>query len=180
MSGPIQLIPPGLLDFFSLKSLGVNPGSLIESYQPTIDMLDWAMEAKALDSRFEFGGIASLSLAAASSSGAFNFNVNNPVVPQNEIWRVLQMTVQVSLVAAEFSSLAPCFLTPGGGTTAPYLVGQVADRYAGTAAGVLNVCFADDPFWLPPGSQLGVFVREQVCAVNLNYQAFWRFVRCRR
>lgn len=178
MAGPVQLIPPGLLGFLQLKSLGRNPSQLVESYSPTIEMLDWIMESQPLEAASDLGARPLYVAAAAGPT------IGQPVpamsVPQDEIWRVLQFTIEVSLVAGESSSFAPCFFTSVAGVTIPYLVGPPTDLYAGTAIGVRNVAYAPAPFWAPPGCQLGVYIRQSIQAGVLNYVHSARYVRCPR
>lgn len=151
-SGPIQVSPSGLLGFLNLKNSGRNPDVLNESVQPTMDLREWYFETSAqVDSTLRQ---LSLNVGAAATLGFYNYN-NIITVPQNQWWYVTRYSIQAVVQAATDAALfSPAFLVyPGTASTVHILAPDV-----GTGTGpTRRPAYAED-FWLPPGSQLGVYV----------------------
>lgn len=104
MSGPVQLIPPGLLSFFGVKTLGRNPGELVDNYQPSVEMLEWMMSSQAREAN-----VATLTVAA---NGFQQYSGQPIVVPAAEWWWLSDYTIQGSCGAADTMTFAPCAAFP--------------------------------------------------------------------
>src|SRR5262245_55078087 len=49
MSGPIQVVPPGLLSLLQLTNEGKTAAEFLETLQPIIEMRDWYMQFNAAE-----------------------------------------------------------------------------------------------------------------------------------
>jgi len=169
VAGPIQVIPPGLLGFLQLKSLGQNPDALLTDYRPTIEMRDWLFEANAEN---VFGG---LSVATGGDTSAF-FSPLAMVVPANEYWWVLNYTVTSALlVAGDTVHMLDCiFANPILGTQNVFQLSQQTPR---DITGINRFARVHTGgFFVPPGSELG-FGYTVTAAVTVAFTGFLRFLR---
>lgn len=174
-SRPIQVYPPGLLGFLQLKNIGRNPEELPNVLQPTLDLFDWIMKARAEDivpSRVASApGIA----LANGQIGLQRFSPNVPVTRSNEWWWVENYTVGTgTLGATDTSGFALGFLTPTVGASNLYVVGTPSPIVTGTANGRALTAFAGG-FFLPPSSELVLRVMANDTATTISYSAFVRF-----
>lgn len=151
--GPIQIIPPGLMGLLQLKQEGRLPGTLSETVVPVIEMRDWYLTARRVDTVGLFG--AALQTAAALVTG------NNGVrqltigatgapaqVPTGQIWFVEQFVIQANTAAAaDVISFLPMLLSEQN------LSHAVGAPYIDTVTARNRSCFAkaDRGFWAYPG-----------------------------
>lgn len=153
VSGPIQILPAGLLGFLQLKSpAGRNPEVMNGDVQPTVDMLPFYLNQQAIHATQ--GG---RTVGAGSSGGFFAFDAPSIVVPLDEWWYCHHFTVQVEPVAAgdTYQGFAPmAFLDPNAPSARAHLLAQPI--YGRPTGG--KPASAAHNFWLPPGSQLGWFI----------------------
>jgi len=168
-SGPIQIIPPGLLGMLQLKSpMGVNPSVLNNDVQPSLDMAGWWLRAQR-----ETFLLAGMSAVVAVGATAFAVWPTGPVVPTNEWWYVHNASLRIttgagtltagSRIAFQQSSVAGIF----------YPVGE---QMRALAANDIAVATTED-FWVPPGSQIGYLLAGGAGAnvtVNSDGLAFSR------
>lgn len=86
-SGPIQTFAPGFLELLQLKNRGRNPAVLLDSVQPTIDMLQFYLQAQitseSVTSLTAAGGVITFHTVLGANSQepqwVHNFSVYVPV-----------------------------------------------------------------------------------------------------
>lgn len=153
VSGPIQVLPAGLLGLLQLKSpSGRAPEVLQGDVQPTLDMLRFYLNQQAIHATQ--GGI---SLLAGSGTGNLVFNNPSLIVPLNEWWFCHYYTVQASPLTAGdiFTGLTPmAYFDPNAPSARFHLL---SDPVYGRPTGGIPVNGARN-FFLPPGSSLGAYV----------------------
>lgn len=171
----LQVIPPGLLGFFQLKSGGKNPSALGEDLSPVLECFRWYMQAR-LENSLQFIGFSAI---AVNVVGAFNFSPNNILVPENEIWWVENFTVQsAALAAGEELMMVPMMLGPPQlGSISNYALGTTA--FVANAGDRYSIPATPPGFFAPPGSSLGFFVNRIVTAGNITISGFARVARCK-
>lgn len=163
MSGPVQLIPPGLLSFFGVKTLGRNPGQLGETYDLSVDMLDWLMFAQAREAN-----VATLTVAAG---GFQQFSAQPITVPALEWWWIADYSVLGTCGAADTMTFAPCASYPQV-TGRLHLLGDY--EVLGNTDSALVSGNRSRGWFIPPTTMLGVHVRAfsgATCAL----QGFLRY-----
>ena len=164
--GPIQLIPPGLLGFFQLKNVGKNPDVLSSNYQPTLECRDWLYlsQQRTTDPAAYARGFVTANRGFLPWTAAL-------IVPQDEAWFVRAYTIRSQNVpAAESIIFRPAWRALY--LASVYSMGENEIVTAGQT-GITGV----ENFFLPPGSELGVNIKECVSAggiqlsVSLEYTA---------
>lgn len=163
MSGPVQLIPPGLLSFFGVKTLGRNPDQLIDNYQPSVEMLDWLMGSQAREAN-----VATLTVAAGGFQG---FSAQPIVVPALEWWWLSDYTVQGACGAADTMTFAPCAAFPQVTNRLHLLGDYVTLGNNDVALGSGNRLRG---WFVPPTTILGVHIRA-FSGVTCALQGWLRF-----
>lgn len=155
ISKPVQIIPPGFLGFLQLKNNGVNPTELPDNLQPVIEMRDWMLQARARDWPPGFSQRA----LAPGTYGYLPFT--NPIsVPNNEQWYVWQYTARAVLTATDGLALRVAYRSIVTGTTPVHVLGSVSSASGAGAVAAISA----QPFWLPPGAELGLYVEGIVSA----------------
>lgn len=180
MSGPIQVVPAGLLGLLQLKQTGANPRDLLDTVQPSVDLLDSWRQARMLDAMSLPNWGANPSVTQNTPTGYNVFLVGGvaAAVPTNQWWYIDQLAVQLVIpAAADTCRFQPaCSMNPGVAPQQQYAVGpDVAD----VASARLNRQLwarADRSFWAPPGSTFGVRVFDAVTATNLVFTLYLRAV----
>lgn len=173
-SGPIQLLPQGLLGLLQLKNVGHNPRELNDSVQPTLDL--WRIYLQA-DSEALF--TANIPITAVG--GAFPV-VPDAQVPNDEIWAVHHFSASTFGVLAagqelSFMTMVEYGITAGGGgigvaTGEPsrvFVAGEAGHCVSGIPGGYIL---------MPPASQMIVWTNHLALAagtINANIRA--RFTR---
>lgn len=177
-SAQIQVIPPGLLGFLNLKTLGANPFLLGDTYQPTIELRDWLLQA---DQRDFTQDVALASVAIGFGASLFNlYSPNSIVVPSNEYWWVENYTIQTGNLGAatERCQFQCAMYTPITGTVNIYLMGDPSPDITGAATVRRNATRCGG-FFAPSGAALGIAQYIQETAGNITYTGFVRFTRLR-
>lgn len=174
-SGPIQVIPPGLLSMLQLKSpAGQNPQVLNLDLQPTIELLDWYLLANCENLQ----ALPGVTHVTADGPGFKLFTTNPIVVPNSEWWYVHYYTIGTTQLAAGDSMgvLKPmCQFMPGG---AANFVTLGTDTCPATPAlGAASVGASD--FWLGPGTTVGFFLGGIVSAAGITFGGNMTFTRLR-
>lgn len=172
-SGPIQLIPPGLLGFLQVKNQGRNPQLLPNTLQPTMDLLTWLMEARAETT------VATVDVAPAAIGFTPYTTPAAVVVPSEEYWYVHDYTIQnnTALIATSTVSFACAWRIVTGALFSQFGVGVPQPLLNGVAGGRGGFAFAEFPFFLPPGAEMGIRVIANEAAANITYQGNVRFTR---
>lgn len=173
MSRPIQVIPAGLLGFFNLKNNGQNPVELLEVVQPQLDMRDWYFQSAAED-------LPIASIALPNGSPGFNAFTTNPLlVPSDEWWYVLELTVRTgNLAATDASSFSGGYITPTTGVFHTYQVGS-RTSVTGNAGAAFQGCANARGFFVPPDSALAVVIESLLTAATVTFSAHARVARLR-
>lgn len=150
-SGPIQVIPPGLLGFLQLKNSGQNPHSIDLTISPAIELRDWLFNASH--------SYAQIGVSIAAATPGFQGDANLVTVPQNEYWWVHDASVTCDIVTGERISFGLAYRQSNNAPASSNIVvvdGWRPDvSYAG--ANVYSVVSTSRNFWLPGGCQLGVY-----------------------
>jgi hypothetical protein len=154
-SGPIQVIPPGLLGLLQIKSpSGENPNLLNNDVQPVLDMLPWWLRANRIVSQVNAGR----TLAINSINAFTAFSPNAILVPESEWWYVHSFTVAFDCAGGGSATMmGPALQFNQVGTLRWRTLMPVVAALA--AAGGALAMTAED-FWAPPGSQLGFYISE--------------------
>lgn len=154
-SGPIQVIPPGLLGLLQLKSpSGVNPHLLNNDVQPNIDMLEWWLRAN----RQVWSLNSGITLAAGTYNTFSGLSPNSIIVPQSQWWYVHSATMTFTVAAGGTMVMANlAMLFNQTGTLRWRTVGQPPRPGVFTPAEG-EQAFRVEDLWMPPGSSLGVNV----------------------
>jgi hypothetical protein len=156
-SGPIQLIPPGLLGLLQIKSpAGQNPNVLNADVQPCVDILPWWLRAN----RQVWAANSGINIAAAIINDFMAFSPNSIIVPQNQWWYIHSYNVAVAAGAAGTAlGVRQAMRWNTVGTIKYQALGEGPARSNEplTAASGAILLKAEG-FWMPPGSELGFYV----------------------
>lgn len=94
MSGPIQTLPAGFLSLLQLKNMGVNPSQLIDSVQPSFDMMEWYLRnAVTLETQCSLNIPATENRSWFPTLGDNVINWNSGDEPQS--WVFLDVTIEI-------------------------------------------------------------------------------------
>lgn len=164
MSGPIQVIPPGLLGMLQLKNFGKLPSEMPEVLQPVLELRDWMLQA---NSRV----IGPYTTTWANNQTGFaNFPTPSLlIVPPSEWWYVHQLTVYVSLPLGTDSAQ----YWPGMAlTNAGQIISLGRSSTETVVAGPNRFLYTfTEPFFAPPSAQLGALIGQATTATTLAASA---------
>lgn len=177
-----QLIPPGFLSLFEIKNNGKNPGDILSTVQPGLDMVEWFFNANAElisgDASFISGTLGLQSIDNAQLQ-----------VPTNQWWYVHGVTLRVfgstggdELIAGESASVAPAFVySVVTDAITPYLILDTGNSLATAFVGPIRGCavgYSDKPHWLPPLARIQAYFSNWVTGgANMNIRAMARITR---
>lgn len=168
MSGPIQVIPPGLLGMLQLKNVGKLPDELLETLAPVLELRDWLLQANS-----QVAGPYTTTWAN-NQTGFANFVTPTVLAPPDRVWwYVHQFTVYASLplgtdAAQYWPSMS--FINTGSVLT----VGRASTE--GVVAGPNRFVYSfSDPFFAPPGCQLGALLGQVATATAIDASAVVRY-----
>jgi hypothetical protein len=150
-----------LTGLLQLKQQG-NPTILQSQVAPVMEMREWYMVARWLDTAGLTGAAAASINVPTAGHGFYNLYA----VPQGQWWYVHYYTLRGSLLAAETISLAPYMILNGANGLgriqlgAPYadVITARARDFAATAKG----------FFAPPGASLNFQVMDSLTAANIS------------
>lgn len=179
--GPIQLIPPGLLGLFQLKQMGKNPSQYGEVVLPSFELSDWYLRAASLDYNAQVGVALIPGVDLANGAVGFQgFSPNAVIVPANEWWHVENYTVATgNLTTGDNTALRPAFARPLTGTRSIHVVNPANTGVLGGAATARANTVSGVDFWVPPGSEIGMFVQVNDTATVISYTGYLRYTPCR-
>lgn len=163
MSGPIQTIPQGLLGLLQLKELGKNPGVLVDSVAPNIDLFQLYAQ-RLVQSEGGLFGVAQIATTGLvnGNHGFQNLTLVGPStaaqVPTTEMWYVYQFSLDVqSLAAADTLTAGACIIPQGG---RPTMVGPIfADTINARARSWISAPITA-PFFAGPGTLFGIYLTD--------------------
>jgi hypothetical protein len=173
--GPLQVIPPGLLGFFQLKSAGVLPSLLSYEVQPSLEMRDWYFQARQLDEVAQFGQApTSIAITTGTGSGPQGFGLTGgpAKVPAGQYWYVTEAQASVSVPAAD-SFRGAIFTNNPLGTNVLIRGPDFQDTV--TARNRVDHVRSDHPFWLGPGDTFGIMLYDIVSVAGLTFFFKLRF-----
>ncbi len=143
-AGPIQLPPAGLLSLLDIKSSGDNPNALLQTVQPTIDVLElYAYPQRRIRGMFD---------SPATGAGVVStWNASQQLlVPASERWFIYNCTVSLSIAAADTFAGALTLLRAinAGGLVYMSEVSERATITGGASGDILNIEAKN--FWAGP------------------------------
>lgn len=168
MPVPLNKIPPGLLDFFGIKSGEWGPRVLGQELLPHIDLTRWYLDNYALEvdsvvtaSPFAASGNAT-SLALTSTTPIDLVSTGVIRVPQTEVWLLLEACVrwQFSAHAAQNGD----FGWTVGGVHLPMLLS--GDRVSSSTIQLAGARSLERPFWAAPGAVIAPFAYQIIVAAG--------------
>lgn len=169
MPTPVNRIPPGLLEYFGVKSGEWGPRELGQQLTPTLDLGRWYMDASALQLQCTVTGSpwaadANATLAPITGTGPVDLtNGTQLIVPPGEAWLVLEAGITWQATASDNEAQ---FWWASGTTASGFQ--SWPQRPLGYAQHPAPASFAagfrqsgvvlTQPFWIPPGMTLAVQV----------------------
>lgn len=165
-SGPIQIIPAGLLGLLQLKSNGQNPDKLDDVVQPQLDILQLYFQQQQ-----QRGFLTSGVTLTTSDTGfkAFSPAIN---IPSNELWRIHSCTITTGnyAPATDLIQFAVAMCNTTGQAIVELLDQQSSTSFdnSGFTPTIRNKMQTARDFWAYPGSSLGAFVQEVQAATSLT------------
>lgn len=155
MAGPIQVIAPGLLGYFQVKSQGRNPNDLLEAVQPSLEMRDWYFQARTIGEREYFNGtLPTTNVLVTANTGTtqpFIVGTANAVVSPGQLIYVDFMTADVQITTAADTIKGALAMSNQNGQNVVQLGPEVADVVTGHQR--IWTCRADRGFWMHSGDK---------------------------
>lgn len=163
--GPVQVIPPGIVDLLQLKGLGESPGLVTDTFVPTIETRDWLMEPTAL-----IGTSTNVDLAAGTVG--FADLPNLAATNFNAIWlqhfSIQCMTLAGAGLPATDNCEFACAMRGPAVANGFVVFGERSGLVQGAAPGRFGSAWSQN-FWLPPSHQLGVMVFRLEAAASIRF-----------
>lgn len=164
---PIQVVPPGLLGLLQLKQLGRLPDKLTDTVAGVIELRDWFLTARRVETLTLFPTIPTKALATGNNGNQL-FQSGAPpancVVPQNQIWWVEELSVDVvntgAMVATDLIRFAPEIVNNQGNVF--LLTGPDVSDYILAARTRVMTARCDRGFWAFPGDGFAIRVFDVV------------------
>jgi len=155
--GPVQVLPPGLINLLQLKVGGYVPDALRQDIQPTIDLEAWWLRAarKVLPGAYTNGVAAA---AVDDQVGIFTTGLVS-IRPGDKAWWYVHRASVLGLANGGAVTVQQlCVRTPGGTSAfANDALLMYGDFLPTQANGTYHLHTAGG-FWMPPGSSLGMYV----------------------
>lgn len=175
MSGPIQVLPRGLLSLLQLKQMGKSPSQLAEVVAPTLDIMEFYRQGLFVDQRnFLPSGSATLLFNARNFNGPFTNGTETLTAPNNETWYVERFSAIGNIPAADTCRIALAIASVPAVTVLP--VSEDVTDVLNARNRTFSIC-ARSPFWLPPGWQIGAVVMDVLTGTNISLIASMRAIR---
>lgn len=165
-SGPIQVIPPGLLGFLQIKNNGQNPSLLPDSIQPVMDLQRWLFNG-----RLEVATGTNLVPSAGAPADITLFTI-----PEREWFWIENVTCSVvALAAGDDLAANISYVVSPGGTSSMYAIGPTGS----TGVALLNqrLIVSANGFFVPPGAAITLSVTRKALAADRTYNAALRGAR---
>lgn len=176
MAGQIQLIPPGLLGMLQIKNDGKNPSSLGEQIAPVFNLTEWYAwqnfeRHKAEAGSLILGQVGPRIIESAAVEPGVGLKT-----PQDEWWYVHNFTVMAnvttSLPPGDFVVMLPmCNVYKNSGAHIWILPHTPIPPTRQTMPAVNDTGYAigtDRPFFMPPNSELMIYVIGVVAGVSIT------------
>jgi len=165
MSGPIQVIPKGLLGLLQLKQQGNNPSELSNVVASCFDIRELYYQQLVQDQFSLVGGLPTENVNPAAN-GNHAFTTSPLLVPAGFMWLVLQYSIVCNLLAAE-TIKASCQLITDPALSTPVLLGDSYTDVVTARARTAN-WRASGPFYAPAGSSIGFVVHDVLTAATIS------------
>jgi hypothetical protein len=174
---PLNKVPPGLLDFFGIKSGEWGPRELGQQLQPTIDLARWYLDQYAINVvatvvGSPFGNLAptNVELSPTTPTDISGLVVAGSLrVPQTELWLILQADVSWTL-AAQAGGRASAILASGTtlATTPSFTWPMTTSGHVTSDAAIAMRGHSTlrDPFWIQGGDRISCGVQGIVSAAG--------------
>jgi hypothetical protein len=143
---PIQIRPPGLLSLLGIQNGGKTPDQLSGFTQGTFELSDWYLRAK-----WEQLPQSSLTIPNGANGGYVPYTTNPILVPPNEWWYVENYSASLNVVGAD--TMASGSALGFASQSISYVVSAAS---AGLSALATQFLTSLRPFWVPPGSSIGL------------------------
>jgi len=154
-SGPIQLIPPGLLGLLQIKSpAGQNPNVLNADVQPVMDIHEYWLRAN----RQVWALNSGITLAAGTYNTFTALSPNGIDCPQNQWWYVHSVTMTFTVGAASSYVMGNLAMRWNSVGTIRWRTLGAPSRPGTLTSADGEIAYRAEDFWMPPGSSLGVNV----------------------
>jgi len=159
MAQLIQRAPLGLLSLLDSKAGGIAPNVLTDTVAPTVEL----MPLYGLGTR----QARSLTLAAAGVVVGFNLTGSgNGIIPPGECWHLINLTCVTANVIAAGVDWATGYSNTGS-------FFQMIGSPVATATAERGAAGGECDVWLPPGTQLGVWVERTAAGADFNNFAYF-------
>jgi hypothetical protein len=167
-SGPVQLSPPGLLGLLQLKNQGRSPRDLLDSYQPTFDLLRDLRHGQQIAPLIDY----QVSVPGAiQSNSLLRFVTPGPMGPtENEWWFVPYVRVVGSRTMSTLTEalrLVVVLIPPPYSSAGWFPVGGMIALPTGTGLEIRPLAWATD-LLVPPGWEIAVY-QDGLYASGITY-----------
>lgn len=161
MAGPlpppvIQIRPAGLLSLLGLQNGGRTPEILATFTQPTFELSDWYLRAKRQY-------LASTSTAIPNASQGGYIPHTGFTVPNNQWWWVESFSANLTTGVGD--SVQAGWGLAASNQNLTYVLASGGLAIIASSAGFMNV---PKPFWLGPGTTIGVVISNNVTAAAIS------------
>jgi len=163
-SGPVQVIPPGLLGALQLKNAGQLPDLLMGTYQPVIELRDWLMQFNA----------ESRTYTIAAGFIGDNYDVID-TVPNDEWWMIHEASATAPSAALATSFSLGLAIQQSNQARGWLVCSSFTPLGIGTSA-KLVVSRGGPVVWVPSGHDIRLY-RSSDVAPPANAFADLRFTR---
>jgi len=175
VAGRVQLQPPGFLGALQLKTTGQAPGDLGGTYAPTLELVEWLLQAN----REYITSVNNNDLDTTLGFIPAGNSASQAQVPQNEWWYVHQYMIYASIDGStDLVVLQPSFAWDANfgraellGTPSPLYPTPTTNTTVLVSAHAHNV-------WIPPGSRMGGWVHLSDVAAARSVQMNASITRC--
>jgi hypothetical protein len=174
-SGPIQVIPRGLLSLLQLKNLGRLPDVLLGEVRPQFDIGDYWKQAAC-----DFEGLTLLTNGLPAGSAGLNGYTTALQVANDEVAWVDEYTVEVivPLGAAESClNVQPAMRIDANSPQGWLGLTDTNLSVTATAARAAQGIITARNFWVPQGAILGYYVGQVNTATNVTFNGRVRWAR---
>jgi hypothetical protein len=168
LTAPLGQLPLGLLDFFAVKSMGEYPQRLGDHVLPVMDLTRWYADQVADTGIATIAPVGPLGASTGqitsadwtSSAGAFDFARGGgaTIVPQNELWIVLEAVSQILIGdAAGVGDVSLWARRGAGDPTSVIITDGVFQGWNTGAAGMTRAgarALTRGPVFLTPGMEI--------------------------
>jgi hypothetical protein len=147
-------LPIGILGALGIKTLGRYPQQLSDTYQSVFDVLDFIHASNYASSR-----VTGINWDLATVGNNLHAAGSGFIVPDNEVWYVPARGYAVAWASLTASFASTLYYVMSGGVTndpgARFVSTCDFFAFATWTANGRPTQSNDQPFFLPPGSQLG-------------------------